>query len=82
MPKPDSNQVVARNVRRLRRERGLSQEEFGARCGLHRTYIGSIERGESNITLRTLDLLAQALCVPPSTLLTGRLSKRSRGGSG
>ncbi len=48
-------------IRRLRMERGLSQEEFARRCGLHRTYIGSIERGEKTVTIETADKLAKAL---------------------
>lgn len=48
-------------VRRLRAEAGFSQEEFALRCGLHRTYLGSIERGERNVTIRTADKLARAL---------------------
>ena len=57
----DPNQIVAANVRRLRLARRWSQETLAERCGLHRTYIGAIERGEGNITLHTLARLAQAL---------------------
>ena len=56
----DPNEAVAANVRRLRSAKGWSQEEFADRCGLHRTYIGAIERGDVNITLRTLARLAGA----------------------
>ena len=55
--------VVACSVRELRKKRGWSQEELGARADLHRTYIGAIERAEENLTLRTLDKLATALGV-------------------
>ena len=48
-------------VRRRRSEAGFSQEEFALRCGLHRTYLGSIERGERNVTIQTTDKLARAL---------------------
>jgi transcriptional regulator with XRE-family HTH domain len=48
-------------VRRLRREQGFSQEEFAFRVGLHRTYMGDIERGEKNVTLVTADKLAKGL---------------------
>ncbi|HSI35067.1 MAG TPA: helix-turn-helix transcriptional regulator [Tepidisphaeraceae bacterium] len=64
-----SNQTVARAVRRLRRQREWSQEDFAARARLHRTYVGAIERGETNLTLDTLDRLARALAVDPATLL-------------
>ena len=57
----DPNEIVATNVRRLRLARGWSQETLAEQCGLHRTYIGAIERGEGNITLHTLARLAQAL---------------------
>lgn len=65
-----SNSVVAAAVRARRQALKLSQEELADRCHLHRTYIGSIERGEGNITLDTLDKLARALEVEPWKLLT------------
>jgi transcriptional regulator with XRE-family HTH domain len=65
----ESIQFVAKTVRRLRKERGWSQEEFAAKCDLHRTYVGAIERAEENLTLRTLDKLARALNVHPAELL-------------
>jgi len=66
---PASVQNVAAAVRKLRKKRGWSQEEFAARCNLHRTYVGAIERAEENLTLRTLDKLAKALQVRPVELL-------------
>jgi transcriptional regulator with XRE-family HTH domain len=48
-------------VRRLRRAAGLSQEAFADLCGLHRTYIGSIERGEKTVTIATAARIADAL---------------------
>ena len=60
-----SGQIVAASIPRLRHKNGWSQEELGARARLHRTYIGAIERCEENITLRTLDQLADALGVMP-----------------
>lgn len=48
-------------VRRLRAAAGMSQEEFADRCGVHRTYIGSIERGEKAITLETAKKIVEAL---------------------
>ena len=53
----------------LRKEKGWSQEAFAAKCGLHRTYVGAIERAEENLTMRTLDKLAKALRVRPADLL-------------
>ena len=48
-------------VRRLRQEKGYSQEEFSFRVGLHQTYVSSIERGERNVTIQTADRIARAL---------------------
>lgn len=55
-------------VRYLRLRIGLSQEELADRCGLDRTYIGGIERGERNPSLKNLLRLAQALEVTPASL--------------
>lgn len=63
------NLVVGNNIRTLRKNRSLSQEQFADQCGLHRTYVGAIERGERNITLGTLEKFARALNVRPETLL-------------
>ena len=48
-------------IRELRRANGLSQEDFADRCGVHRTYIGSIERGEKAVTIVTAQKLGRAL---------------------
>lgn len=55
------NSEVGFNIRRIREERGLSQEELAALAGLHRAYVGQIERGEKNIGLKNLQKIAQAL---------------------
>jgi len=68
--------VLAENVRALRREQGLSQEGLADRCGLHRTYVGSVERSERNATLSTLDALAEALGVTPDRLIRDRGGRR------
>lgn len=59
------------NVRKHREALGLSQEELADRCGLHRTYVGSVERGERNVSLENIVLLARALNEPPAALLDG-----------
>ncbi|MCC6445823.1 MAG: helix-turn-helix transcriptional regulator [Armatimonadetes bacterium] len=56
-------------MRQLRKEAGLSQENFADLCDLHRTYIGAIERGEKNITLGTGLKLAKALHQPFSSII-------------
>lgn len=48
-------------VRRLRQERGYSQEEFSFKVGLHQTYVSSVERGERNVTIQTAQRIARAL---------------------
>jgi transcriptional regulator with XRE-family HTH domain len=57
-------------LRALRRERGWSQEEFADRIGLHRTYIGDVERGERNVSLVNIGRIAEALEVSLSALMT------------
>ncbi len=56
-------------VREVRARRGLSQEKLGFAAGLHRNYIGAIERGEINATFRTLLALTGGLVLPLSTLM-------------
>ena len=63
------NTIVSQNVRAARLRVGLSQEALADLCGLHRTYIGAIERAERNITLQTLAKLADALNKTPQSLL-------------
>jgi len=55
-------------VRTLRQRKGLSQEDFADVCGLHRTYIGSIERGEKTVTIETANKVAIALGMSLSQL--------------
>lgn len=61
--------TVAENVRRLRKGHGLSQEAFADACGLHRTYVGAIERAERNVSIDNIFKLAGALGVEPWRLL-------------
>ena len=72
MGKRDSQRlrrVLGDNLRRLRAERGYSQETLAARAGVHRTFIGSVERAECNISLDNLGKLAAGLGVPVPRLL-------------
>lgn len=63
-------EILALNLRDYRKKKKISQEELAAICGLHRTYIGSVERSERNVTLSTLEALAKALDVSVADLLT------------
>ena len=63
--------TLADNLRRLRKEQGLSQESLADRASLHRTFVGAVERGERNISLDNIGKLAAALDIAPSRLLTG-----------
>lgn len=58
-------------VRELRLSKGYSQESFAAKCGLDRTYIGGIERGERNLALRNIENIAKALDMSLSELMRG-----------
>ena len=58
-----------RNVQRVRKERNISQEKLAELAGLHRTYIGMIERAEKNITLCNIEKIAKALNVKISELV-------------
>lgn len=55
------NRIFGERVRQLRLMKGLTQEELGLQCGLHRTYIGQIERAEKNITLQSMYKIANTL---------------------
>lgn len=65
--------ILAENMRRERLKRGLSQEALAHACGLHRTYIGSVERCERNISIDNIQRLAAALEVSPVDLLRKEL---------
>lgn len=61
--------IFAANVRRRRLELGLSQEGLAERAGVHRTYVGMLERGEKNVTIYNIERIALALGVEPHRLL-------------
>jgi len=65
--------LFGKNVRELRQKKGLSQEKLAEIAGLHRTYIGMIERAEKNITLLNIAKIAKALKVLPSELITKKM---------
>jgi transcriptional regulator with XRE-family HTH domain len=57
----DLRGAVGRRVRELRRQIGISQEELASRAGLHRNYIGSVERGERDVGINAIARLVKAL---------------------
>jgi transcriptional regulator with XRE-family HTH domain len=72
---PSQAEVVQKQfgsrMRALRHQKGLSQEELAYNCDLDRTYIGSVERGERNISLVNIHLIAAALEVSPKEFFNG-----------
>jgi transcriptional regulator with XRE-family HTH domain len=56
-------------LRKIRLDKGMSQEGLADLAGLHRTYVSSVERGERNVTLETIDKLAKALGISTSKLI-------------
>ncbi|AVT12054.1 helix-turn-helix domain-containing protein [Paracidovorax avenae] len=74
----DPIERISSQVRAIRIANGWSQEELADRCGLHRTYIGAIERGERNITVLTLYKLAGALGCDVVDLLDISIRKDAR----
>ncbi len=75
-PSGDIKMILASNLRNLRRKLGLSQEELAEQSGLHRTYVGSVERSERNVSLSSLETLASALGVSVQQLLTPDLDDK------
>lgn len=65
----DLQRNVGINLRAHREARGLSQEAFADLVGVHRTYMGGLERGERNLTLRSLERIAERIGVDPVVLL-------------
>lgn len=61
--------AVGNRIRTLRSERGWSQEEFADICGIHRSHMGEIERGEKDISISTLQKISKGLNIELSALL-------------
>ena len=68
-------QIVARNLRILRKQKGLSQEELAFQAGINRNYVGQIEREEKSPTVDILEKLAKALEIKPEDFF-GQKAKR------
>jgi len=70
MHKAIARKILAENLRAWRRRKSLSQEALADLSGLHRTYVGSVERGERNISIDNIERLANALGARVPELLT------------
>ncbi|MFT4255359.1 MAG: helix-turn-helix transcriptional regulator [Pseudoxanthomonas sp.] len=62
-------EVFAAHVRTRRQALGLSQEQLAEKAGVHRTYVGMLERGEKNVTIYNIERIANALSIEPASLL-------------
>jgi len=72
----DVTQVFANNIKRIRLAKGISQEALADLAGLHRTYVGAVERGERNITLLNANRIAEALGARLSDCLKERNERK------
>ena len=73
----DVTQVFANNIKRIRLAKGISQEALADLAGLHRTYVGAVERGERNITLLNANRIAEALGARLSDCLKERNERKN-----
>lgn len=69
--KPSARRIFAENLRKARLAKKLSQEDLAELANLHRTYVGSVERAERNVSIDNIERLAVALGVSPALLLRG-----------
>lgn len=67
----DPKKKLGKRIRTLRKQVGWSQEDLAEACGLHRTYVGAVERGERNVSLINIVQFARALQVKPADLMEG-----------
>ena len=74
----DLQRTVGRNLRAYRKTKGLSQEDFADELGVHRTYMGGIERGERNLTLKSLERIAGQIGLDPLALMQPNESESER----
>lgn len=70
--------IFATNLRQSRLGLGISQEELAHRAGLHRTYVGSVERGERNVSIDNIERLSSALDMAAATLLAEASGRRRK----
>lgn len=77
MPEGELQRRVGLNLLAYRRARGLSQEAMADELGVHRTYMGGVERGERNLTLKSVERIAERLDIDPLDLLKPPRKRRS-----
>lgn len=70
LKQPHARYLFAKNLRQVRVEKGLSQEALAELASLHRTYVGSVERGERNVSIDNMERLATALNTTVKALLS------------
>ncbi len=70
--------ALGQRIREARAERGFSQEAFADHCGVHRTFMGTVERGESNLSFQNIARVATALGITLSALFEG-IEEKARG---
>ena len=68
--------TFGQRVRALRKRAGLSQEQLALKCGLDRTYIGGVERGERNISIVNIEKIARAIDLSPKDLFEDEIGAR------
>jgi transcriptional regulator with XRE-family HTH domain len=66
----DLQRILGNNLRAFREAEGVSQEAFADVLGVHRTYMGALERGERNVSLKSVEKIARKLKIEPLLLLT------------
>jgi transcriptional regulator with XRE-family HTH domain len=81
-PGMELRKTLAENIRAYRLAQKLSQEDLADLSDLHRTYVGSVERSERNVTISSLEVLAKALGVSVPELLTKKTSRTKTGSKG
>ena len=67
-----ARRILAANMRSLRHSKGWSQEDLAAEAGLHRTYVGAVEREERNVSIDNIERIAVALNISVSEILSAR----------
>ncbi len=67
----DYQKIIGERIRTYRKAAGMSQNDLAQKVGMHYAYIGQVERGEKNMTIKTLCKISEALGIPPENLISG-----------